>query len=93
MRALTLEAGGMPKFLVHLHRHPNGPRVWLCGQRVHHGAVGVLLAAASAPTGHWFGVALATVLVAHDRHDWRIWFTREGLPTTSGTGAGAVPAG
>jgi hypothetical protein len=39
-------------------------RVWICGQRVHHGATGILLAA--------FGAAL----VAHDWKDRLVWFAR-----------------
>jgi hypothetical protein len=37
-------------------------RVWICGQRMHHGLTGALLAAA--------GLAL----MAHDRHDRAFWF-------------------
>jgi hypothetical protein len=69
--------------IAHLHRHPNGPRVWLLGQRIHHGAVGVLLALACVVLGAYLGVLLAVALVAHDAHDWRIWFTREGLPASA----------
>jgi hypothetical protein len=39
-------------------------RVWIGGQRVHHGATGVLLA------------ALGAVLVAHDWKDRPSWFAR-----------------
>jgi hypothetical protein len=39
-------------------------RVWICGQRVHHGATGIILAA--------FGA----VLVAHDWKDRPAWFAR-----------------
>jgi hypothetical protein len=39
-------------------------RLWLGGQRVHHGATGVLLA------------ALGAVLVAHDWKDRPEWFAR-----------------
>ena len=39
-------------------------RVWICGQRVHHGTTGVLLAA----TG--------TILMAHDWKDRPLWFER-----------------
>lgn len=39
-------------------------RVWICGQRVHHGVTGILLAA--------FGA----VLVAHDWKDRLDWFAR-----------------
>jgi hypothetical protein len=64
----------------HLQHHPNGPRVWICGQRVHHGAVGVIAAAACAATRHPAGIAIAAALVVHDAHDLPIWFAREGLP-------------
>ena len=37
-------------------------RVWICGQRLHHGLTGALLTAA--------GIAL----MAHDRRDRSIWF-------------------
>ena len=37
-------------------------RVWVCGQRLHHGLTGALLAAA--------GIAL----MVHDRRDRSIWF-------------------
>ena len=39
-------------------------RVWVCGQRVHHGATGILLA------------ALGAALVAHDWKDRPVWFAR-----------------
>jgi hypothetical protein len=44
-------------------------RVWIAGQRVHHGATGVLLAV--------FG----TALMAHDWKDRPVWFRRgAGMP-------------
>jgi hypothetical protein len=39
-------------------------RVWVCGQRLHHGLTGFFLAGA--------GMAL----MVHDWHDRSIWFTR-----------------
>ncbi|HEU0023168.1 MAG TPA: hypothetical protein VFQ12_00960 [Thermoleophilaceae bacterium] len=39
-------------------------RVWIAGQRVHHGATGAFLA------------LLGTVLMAHDRKDYSFWFRR-----------------
>ena len=42
------------------HRH----RLWVCGQRVHHGMTGALLAAAG------------TALMAHDIKDLAMWFQR-----------------
>jgi len=53
--------------LVSIRRSPSGPRVWVAGQRLHHGATGCALA------------LLGAVLAAHDRADWRIWFVREAL--------------
>jgi hypothetical protein len=42
-------------------------RLWICGQRCHHGATGALLTFAGA-----FGVAL----MAHDWKDRTVWFAR-----------------
>jgi hypothetical protein len=39
-------------------------RVWVCGQRVHHGLTGVILTLAGA------------VLMVHDRRDRPLWFRR-----------------
>ena len=59
-------------------RFPDGPRVWLLGQRVHHGAAGCALLALSR---RWPALAIvAAVLLVDDRHDWRAWFAREGIP-------------
>lgn len=43
-------------------------RVWVLRRRLHHGPVGVAL-----------GIA-GLLLAAHDRRDWRVWFTRDRLP-------------
>lgn len=59
--------------------YPQGPRVWVLGQRVHHGAVGCVFALAAA-TNRRHRLALSAcgaLLAAHDRHDWRVWFRRE----------------
>lgn len=40
-------------------------RVWLAGQRLHHGAVGVGM------------IALGTLLAVHDRRDVKDWFRRD----------------
>lgn len=63
-----------------IERHPLGPRLRLCGQRVHHGAAG-LLAVAIAPRllgGRSRLDALAlgclgALAMADDRHDVRAW--------------------
>ena len=39
-------------------------RLWVCGQRVHHGTTGIVLA------------ALGAALVAHDWKDRPVWFQR-----------------
>jgi hypothetical protein len=55
-------------------------RLWIRGQRCHHGATGALLAAASlaalrtAPRAVF--VAAGTVLMAHDWRDRSLWFQR-----------------
>jgi hypothetical protein len=58
-------------------------RLWICGQRCHHGATGVLLAAAGAaglaalkapPLAAL--VAAGSVLMVHDWHDRSLWFQR-----------------
>jgi len=58
-------------------------RVWIAGQRCHHGATGTVLAAAGV-----FGllvlrvpalsgmVAAGGILMAHDWHDRAVWFAR-----------------
>jgi hypothetical protein len=60
-------------------------RLWIGGQRCHHGSVGALLAgvaasgliAARAKSGGMLGlVAAGSVLMAHDWHDRQIWFER-----------------
>jgi hypothetical protein len=45
---------------------PSRRRLWIGGQRVHHGATGVILA------------AVGTVLIAHDWNDRPVWFRRGG---------------
>ena len=50
-----------------LHYDRMRKRVWIAGQRCHHGATGALLA------------SLGLVLMAHDWHDRGVWFRREGL--------------
>jgi hypothetical protein len=47
-------------------------RVWVCGQRVHHGATGIALA------------ALGAALVAHDWKDRPVWFSRGAQETSRG---------
>lgn len=65
--------------VVCVRRYPAGPRVWVCGQRVHHGATGLVLAALLHKRRHFAAACLLACL--HDRHDWRAWFVRERTPT------------
>lgn len=60
-------------------------RLWILGQRCHHGATGAVMAAAAAAglaatrVGIRAGVTLLTtagVLMAHDWHDRSHWFER-----------------
>ena len=54
--------------LLALEHHPNGPRVRILGQRIHHGAVGTLLAI------HPRTRRIGLVLCMHDAHDLAKWF-------------------
>lgn len=65
------------ELMLRLIRHPNGPRLYVIHQRVHHGAVGCLLAAALRRKRG--ALLCAALLCAHDRHDWRAWFAKETL--------------
>ena len=62
-------------------------RLWIGGQRCHHGATGALMAGAAAcglalsrlrlkPPGLVGLIAAGSVLMAHDWHDRHIWFER-----------------
>ena len=65
--------------MIVVRRYPQGPRVWLCGQRVHHGASGTVLGAVLARR-HPRLAALALAWAATDWHDARVWFKRERVP-------------
>lgn len=67
--------------LVVIRSYPNGPRVWVCGQRLHHGTTGAL-AVLLLRRRRWAALG-ALALCLHDRRDWRVWFSREKLPATS----------
>lgn len=60
-------------------------RVWIGGQRLHHGFTGALVAAAGivglaahrvSPRGSLEVTLLGSVLMAHDWHDRTVWFKR-----------------
>lgn len=65
--------------LLHVERHPTGPRCWVLGQRVHHGTTGLALIAAGIATRKRALSVIGLALIAHDRADARRWFAREGL--------------
>ena len=67
--------------LVTIRSYPQGPRVWIAGQRVHHGASGLVLAAALRKRRRLAAALL--VWAATDWHDWRVWFAREKVPATT----------
>jgi hypothetical protein len=71
--------------MVLLHYDPHHRRLWIAGQRCHHGATGALLsglaAAAVVATRHrprgLLPLALTgTLLMAHDWKDRAVWFAR-----------------
>jgi hypothetical protein len=60
-------------------------RLWICGQRCHHGATGALLTAVAAtalvasfmrPRGALTLAATGSLLMAHDWKDLPLWFER-----------------
>lgn len=64
--------------VVVIQRHVRGPRLFVFGQRLHHGATGCGLVAASLAHRRLRALALVgAILAAHDAHDWRVWFARE----------------
>lgn len=54
--------------MIRVEHHAHGPRLYLIGRRCHHGAAGLIAAAAAAGLG-WRRVALALLAIA--AHDWR----------------------
>lgn len=62
MRNARIALRVLRRWLVHVDWSRR--RVWCCGQRIHHGAFGAVLA------------TVACVLMWHDRADTRVWFRR-----------------
>lgn len=53
----------------------NAQRVWICNQRIHHGACGCALIALAI---RWRAcLPIGLLLALHDWHDWKVWFKRE----------------
>lgn len=67
---------------VFIERHEDGPRLYVFGQRVHHGATGLALVGISALLlrRNRRGLLLGLLAMAHDRRDLRRWLARECLP-------------
>lgn len=59
--------------LARIERHPCGPRLYLVGRRVHHGAAGAVGLAAGIATRSRYLTLASLALVVHDAHDfpWR----------------------
>lgn len=81
MFLLQLSRGQAMMRAIQYTHHPTGPRCWIIGQRVHHGAAGLVLAALL--RRRWRLASACLVLAAHDYRDWRRWFAREKMPATS----------
>jgi hypothetical protein len=58
----------------------HGPRLYVGGLRVHHGASGSLLAAAALLGKRKRTALLGLALCIHDLHDLGVWFRVERLP-------------
>jgi hypothetical protein len=66
-----------------LHYDPLKRRLYICGQRCHHGATGAVLASAGAvglvalrTPALAAMIATGGLLMAHDWHDRALWFAR-----------------
>lgn len=64
---------------VFVERHPNGPRLYIFGQRLHHGTTGLALVGLAA-LARKPRLLVGVLLMVHDRHDLRRWLARESLP-------------
>ncbi len=68
-----------------IHYDADRRRLWLAGQRCHHGATGALLTGMATagvlvarlrPTGLFALAMTGSALMVHDWHDRKIWFER-----------------
>lgn len=66
--------------VVVVRSYPQGPRVWIAGQRVHHGLTGLLVALVLLGARRRGLAAACLLAVLHDRRDWRVWLAREAIP-------------
>ena len=82
----TLHSSAMGPSIRHpIHYDAGRRRLWVVGQRCHHGAAGALMAGVAATglaatrVGVRLGISLLTtagVLMAHDWRDRSVWFAR-----------------
>ena len=76
--------------MIVVRRYPQGPRVWVVDQRVHHGATGCLMLLGLCRRRTRMAAVVGAALVLHDWHDRRRWFVRESLPAISLDKSGAI---
>lgn len=69
------------RHIVFVERHEDGPRLYVGGQRLHHGATGLALVGLGVllPKARR-GILVGLLAMAHDRRDLRRWLAREVLP-------------
>lgn len=79
MRVTVKRAIPIRRHHVFIERHPNGPRLYVFGQRVHHGTTGLALVGLAA-LARKPRLLAGAILMVHDRKDLRRWFARETLP-------------
>lgn len=65
-----------------IERHEDGPRLYVLGQRVHHGTTGLAIVGLCAMLRGKArrGILVGLLAMAHDRKDLRLWLAREVLP-------------
>lgn len=65
--------------IVKVIKSPNGRglRVFVIGQRLHHGVTGIAATLACLALHRRRAALACAVLILHDVRDWKIWFARE----------------
>lgn len=63
--------------MLRLHRHENGPRVYLVEYRLHHGTTGIFFSVGCLLTRRFRLALIPLLLTLHDWRDWKVWFARE----------------
>lgn len=65
--------------MLRIEHHPNGPRVYVLGLRLHHGLTAAVVVVGALATHHHAIAALAGVAMIEDLHDFP-WRLREQCP-------------